>query len=197
MGESERWWENWIGMSTVLRNNVVFSNNWKRLQKSKIRQKKMTECMNWFFLETNWNVSLSNVILTVTIPFSTQLSLPDQAKISLHLFTIGFQKSGICRFLVQFLESNGKKVQWDFSLIINRDPHGTGLFVHPVYTFYSRSCESTYKPVLNERWDDLFSCLIPNRHGNWNPWDWSIYDQREIPLHYFYHWFQKSNGKKV
>ncbi len=43
------------------------------------------------------------------------------AKISLHLFTIGFQKSGICRFLVQFLESNGKKVQWDFSLIINRD----------------------------------------------------------------------------
>jgi hypothetical protein len=28
-----------------------------------------------------------------------------------------------------FLESNGKKVQWDFSLIINRDPHGTGLFV--------------------------------------------------------------------
>ncbi len=44
----------------------------------------------------------------------------DQRKIPLHLFTIGFQKPGICADS-WFLESNGKKVQWDFSLITYRD----------------------------------------------------------------------------
>ena len=45
-------------------------------------------------------------------------SIYDQRKIPLHLFTIGFQKPGICADS-WFLESNGKMVQWDFSLIIN------------------------------------------------------------------------------
>ncbi len=40
----------------------------------------------------------------------------DQRKIPLHHFTIGFQKPGICADS-WFLESNGKMVQWDFSLI--------------------------------------------------------------------------------
>ena len=44
----------------------------------------------------------------------------------MHLFTIGlligFQKPRICADS-WFLKSNGKKVQWDFSLIINRAPH--------------------------------------------------------------------------
>ncbi len=40
----------------------------------------------------------------------------DQRKIPLHHFTIGFQKQGICADSL-FLESNGKMVQWDFSLI--------------------------------------------------------------------------------
>ncbi len=43
-------------------------------------------------------------------------SIYDQRKIPLHLFTIGFQKPGICADC-WFLESNGKMVQWDFSLI--------------------------------------------------------------------------------
>ncbi len=45
----------------------------------------------------------------------------DQRKIPLHHFTIGFQKQGICADSL-FLESNGKMVQWDFSLIKNRAP---------------------------------------------------------------------------
>ncbi len=44
-----------------------------------------------------------------------------------------------------FLESNGKMVQWDVSLIINRAPHGAGLLCPPGCPFYSRSCASTYK----------------------------------------------------
>jgi hypothetical protein len=41
-------------------------------------------------------------------------SIYDQRKIPLHLFTIGFHKPEICSDS-WFLESNGKKVQWDFS----------------------------------------------------------------------------------
>jgi hypothetical protein len=37
----------------------------------------------------------------------------------MHHFTIGFQKPGICADS-WFLESNGKMVQWDFSLISTR-----------------------------------------------------------------------------
>ncbi len=44
----------------------------------------------------------------------------DQRKIPLHHFTIGFQKQGICADFL-FLESNGKMVQWDFSLIIGQN----------------------------------------------------------------------------
>ncbi len=89
---------------------------------------------------------------------------PDQRKIPLHLFTIGFQKPGICADS-WFLESNGKKVQWDFSLIINRAPHGntflaTGLYILlPVIRINLQ--------VLTGRWDDLFSSGI----GFWN-WIW-------------------------
>jgi hypothetical protein len=45
-------------------------------------------------------------------------SIYNQRKIPLHLLTIGFQKPGICADS-WFLESNGKKVQWDYSLIRN------------------------------------------------------------------------------
>ena len=45
-------------------------------------------------------------------------SIYDQRKIPLHLFTIGFQKPGICADS-WLLESNGKKVQRYFSLINN------------------------------------------------------------------------------
>ncbi len=48
-------------------------------------------------------------------------SVIDKRKIPLHLFTIGFQQPGICADS-WFLESNGKKVPWDFFLIINRAP---------------------------------------------------------------------------
>jgi hypothetical protein len=41
----------------------------------------------------------------------------DQRKIPLQLFTIGFQKPGIFTDS-WFQKSNGKKVKWDFSLII-------------------------------------------------------------------------------
>ena len=68
----------------------------------------------------------------------------DQRKSQLHHFTIGFQKPGICADS-WFLESNGKMVQLGFSLIKNRAPHGAGLLCPPGYTFYSRSCASTYK----------------------------------------------------
>jgi hypothetical protein len=64
--------------------------------------------------------------------------LNDQRKIPLHLFTIGFQKPGICANGIFLLS-------WDFSLIINRAPRGAGLLCPPGYTFYSRSCASTYK----------------------------------------------------
>jgi hypothetical protein len=42
--------------------------------------------------------------------------------------------------------------------IANLSPaiHFPLIYPPPVYTFYSRSCESTYK-VLTGRWDDLFS----------------------------------------
>ncbi len=50
----------------------------------------------------------------------------DQRKFQLHHFTIGFQKPEICADF-WFLESNGKMVQLEFSLIKNRAPHGAGL----------------------------------------------------------------------
>jgi hypothetical protein len=59
------------------------------------------------------------------------------------------------------------------------------------YTLYSRSCTSTYKfwltggMVCSVVWSRV--CLETREL---NPRS-SIYDQKEIPLHYFYHWFQK------
>ena len=47
-------------------------------------------------------------------------------------------ETGICADS-WFLESNGIKVQWEFSLIINRALHRAGLFCPPGYTFYSNS----------------------------------------------------------
>ncbi len=54
------------------------------------------------------------------------------------------------------------------SLYKNRVPHGTGLLWPPSYTFYSRSCESSYKFWLpHVGW--LFSGWTVSiwRHGNW------------------------------
>ncbi len=83
-----------------------------------------------------------------TIGFQKQ-GICAQRKIPLHHFTIGFQKQGICADSL-FLESYGKMVQWDFSLIKNRAPRGAGFLCPPGYTFYSAG--ST--PVS------------PNRHGS-------------------------------
>jgi hypothetical protein len=57
--------------------------------------------------------------------------------------------AGICADF-WFLESWVKMVERDFSLIINRAPHGAGLLCPPGYTFYSRSCTSTYKFWLDQ-----------------------------------------------
>jgi hypothetical protein len=50
-----------------------------------------------------------------------------------------------------------KTVEWDFSLIINRAPHGSGFLCPPSYTFYSRSC-AAIREVLADKlfeWDDF------------------------------------------
>ena len=55
-----------------------------------------------------------------------------------------------------------------FSLIKNRVPHGSGRLCPPGYTFYSRSCTSTYKFWMAQvGW--LFSGWTVSfwRHGNW------------------------------
>ena len=50
-----------------------------------------------------------------------------------------------------------KIVEWDFSLIINRAPHGSGFLCPTGYTFYSRSC-AAIREVLADKlfeWDDF------------------------------------------
>ncbi len=62
----------------------------------------------------------------------------------MHQFYHWLQEPGICRFLVPAI--NGKNSAMEFSLIINRAPHGTGLvFAHRAILFYPWSSASTYK----------------------------------------------------
>jgi hypothetical protein len=89
------------------------------------------------------------------------------------------------------------------------DPHGDGLLCPPDYTFYSRSCISTYKFWLVQvgwfvLW--LISVYLETRESNLRS---SIYDQRKIPFKYTFlpldsrnqesadSWFLESNGEKV
>jgi hypothetical protein len=52
--------------------------------------------------------------------------------------------------------------------------------------------------VLNDRWDDLFSCLIPCLFGDTGiePVDLDLWSEKN-PTAPFYHWIPESNGKKV
>ena len=98
--------------------------------------------VGWFF--SGWSRAYLE-----TRELNPRSSIYDQREIPWNYFYRWFQKPVICADS-WFLESNGKKVQWDFSLIINRAPHGVGLFWPSGYTFYSRSDASTYKFWLTQ-----------------------------------------------
>ncbi len=93
----------------------------------------------------------------------------DQREIPLHYFYHWFQKPVICADS-WFLESNGKKLQWDSSLIINRDPHGARLFVPTGLYFLLPVMCINLEDLAGKlfEWDDfsLVDLVSVWRHGN-------------------------------